>query len=75
MYDWLLILKANDTNLPIRGPNSIAGRSIVIHDKGGGRMQCSSIVYDAAAMSGMLVRGVATFTGEVQGSISFVSKN
>lgn len=53
-----------DWNLPLFGPNSIVGRSMVIHEPNGARFVCSSIGYPGPVMVGR-----AVFQFPVVGSI------
>ncbi|KAJ8404871.1 hypothetical protein AAFF_G00332580 [Aldrovandia affinis] len=58
-----------DSNMPLSGPNSIVGRSLVIHYTNGSRMQCANISADNSS-GGQLVRAKAMFNGSVKGSIT-----
>ncbi|KAK9539887.1 hypothetical protein VZT92_002373 [Zoarces viviparus] len=55
-----------DFNLPLFGPNSIVGRSVVIHQTDGARYVCASISYP-----GEVIVGRATFQSPVVGEIWF----
>lgn len=55
-----------DYNLPLFGPNSIVGRSVVIHQTGGARYVCASIGYP-----GEVTVAQATFQSPVVGRIWF----
>ncbi|XP_068583873.1 uncharacterized protein cusr [Cebidichthys violaceus] len=55
-----------DFNLPLFGPNSIVGRSVVIHQTDGARYACASISYP-----GEVIVGRATFQSPVVGEIWF----
>lgn len=55
-----------DFNLPLFGPNSIVGRSVVIHQTDGSRYVCASISYP-----GEVVVARATFRSPVVGEIWF----
>ena len=58
-----------DAKLPLSGPNSIVGRSIVIHDSKGGRWVCADIKKNAGAHG---KHAYAWFDmGGVTGSIKF----
>ncbi|KAF7688296.1 uncharacterized protein cusr [Silurus meridionalis] len=57
-----------DCNMPLGGPNSIVGRSLVIHYRNGSRMQCA----DIAAMNssdGYWVTAKAIFNSTVKGTV------
>jgi Cu/Zn superoxide dismutase len=54
-----------DSNITLFGPDSFAGRSIVIHKSDGSRWACATIGYSADVK---VVK--ATFEGEVQGTIT-----
>nr|XP_039259748.1 uncharacterized protein LOC120336197 isoform X1 [Styela clava] len=43
-----------DWNLPLFGPNSIVGRSIVIHNADGSRLMCNTIGYPGAVTTGFV---------------------
>ncbi|XP_035258529.1 uncharacterized protein cusr [Anguilla anguilla] len=58
-----------DSNMPLSGPNSIVGRSVVIHYTNGSRMQCANISA-VNASAGQLVTAQATFKSNVTGSIT-----
>ncbi|KAL3863981.1 hypothetical protein ACJMK2_005698 [Sinanodonta woodiana] len=60
----------SDTNLPLRGPLSIIGRSVVIHDKDGKRWACGNILEDTSNLPNtILFQGRAQFTGLLNGAI------
>ncbi|KAK3095151.1 hypothetical protein FSP39_010830 [Pinctada imbricata] len=62
----------HDSNLPLRGPLSVVGRSIVIHksDNQASRWVCGDIVEDTSSTSGKLYQSKATFNqGDIQGYI------
>ncbi|KAK3595909.1 hypothetical protein CHS0354_014750 [Potamilus streckersoni] len=60
----------SDTNLPLRGPLSIIGRSVVIHEKDGKRWACGNIMEDTSNLPNtILFQGRAMFTGLLNGSI------
>ncbi|XP_067951286.1 uncharacterized protein [Watersipora subatra] len=61
-------LQAQDSNLPLSGPYSSVGRSVVIHDPVN-RWKCTNTVWDTVAMNGSLIQGYSKFTGDVQGHI------
>ena len=65
----------NDTNLPLYGPNSIVGRSIVVHKKEkGARWACASIGWGFSPSEAKEVRAVASFhhpNGYAWGYIKF----
>ena len=62
-----------DINLPMEGPFSIVGRSIVIHrnDIGAARWACGNIM--ETTPGSRLIQAKAEFVGEIFGSIYFVS--
>jgi len=62
-----------DTNLPLSGAYSVAGRSIVIHDSSSARWKCTNLVWDTQAMNGTLLQARAEFFGDIEGHITFVS--
>ncbi|KAK1166676.1 hypothetical protein AOXY_G13384 [Acipenser oxyrinchus oxyrinchus] len=62
-----------DNNLPLFGPNSIMGRSLVVHYGDGKRMQCADILPDHASEGGW-VRAKAVFNNAVKGTISMVQQ-
>lgn len=51
----------NDTNLSIFGPNSILGRSLVLHSKTGRRLACSTIERGYSPSEARELRGIASF--------------
>ncbi|KAL4640195.1 hypothetical protein GN956_G12638 [Arapaima gigas] len=57
-----------DVNMPLSGPNSIVGRSLVIHYLNESRMQCANIVADSTA-DGHWVKAKAVFSGIIIGTI------
>ncbi|XP_023676080.1 uncharacterized protein cusr [Paramormyrops kingsleyae] len=57
-----------DCNMPLTGPNSIVGRSLVIHYLNGSRMQCANIVADNSS-DGFWVKAKVVFGGAVTGTI------
>uniref|UniRef100_UPI003AAF091C uncharacterized protein cusr n=1 Tax=Centroberyx gerrardi TaxID=166262 RepID=UPI003AAF091C len=57
-----------DANLPLTGPNSIVGRSLVIHYSNGSRMQCANISADRAT-DGHFVFAKAVFNSTVSGTV------
>lgn len=59
--------------MPLEGVNSVIGRSIVIHNANSSRWACTNIVYDQEAMGGAVLSAVATFDGDIQGTIKLVS--
>ncbi|KAJ8365455.1 hypothetical protein SKAU_G00142860 [Synaphobranchus kaupii] len=58
-----------DSNMPLSGPNSIVGRSVVIHYTNGSRMQCANISADNTFV-GQLVTAKAAFKSDVNGAIT-----
>ena len=65
----------DDTNLPLRGPLSIVGRSVVIHksDSSASRWVCGNIEEDSST-GGSLYQSKAVFQeGDIQGEIILVS--
>ncbi|CAG2196972.1 unnamed protein product [Mytilus edulis] len=64
--------KETETMLPVRGPLSITGRSIVIHKSSAGapRWVCGNITEDTASTGGEMFEAKATFsTGSITGYI------
>ncbi|XP_046899912.1 uncharacterized protein cusr [Hypomesus transpacificus] len=57
-----------DGNLPVTGPNSIVGRSLVIHYANGSRMQCADITPDNAT-GGHWVHAKADFVNTLNGTV------
>ena len=63
-----------DTFVPLRGPLSVVGRSIVIHKADSSRWLCGNIMEDTTATKGVLYKAMASFKeGTIQGSITLVS--
>jgi Cu/Zn superoxide dismutase len=63
-----------DTNVPLRGPLSIVGRSIVIHKTDASRWLCGTIVEDTSVTKGEMYMAKAAFSeGDIQGTITLVS--
>lgn len=63
-----------DSNLPLRGPLSVVGRSIVIHKADSSRWLCGNIVEDTTITKGVMYKAKATFSnGTIQGTITLVS--
>lgn len=64
-----------DTNLPLGGAYSVAGRSVVIHDSSSppAKWKCTNLIWDTRTMNGTLLRAKANFVGEIQGYIEMVS--
>ncbi|KAG7492597.1 hypothetical protein MATL_G00016460 [Megalops atlanticus] len=58
-----------DTNMPLSGPNSIVGRSLVIHYSNGTRMQCANISADEMS-DGQLLSATAEFSGTLMGTVT-----
>ena len=62
-----------DSNLPLRGVNSIVGRSVVIHKKmDGSRFVCGNIEEDTTIMNSKMLKATATFKGDIEGMINMV---
>lgn len=62
-----------DSNLPLRGPLSVVGRSIVIHKADSSRWLCGNIVEDTAITKGVMYKAKATFSnGTIQGTITLM---
>ncbi|XP_067115969.1 uncharacterized protein cusr [Osmerus mordax] len=57
-----------DGNLPVTGPNSIVGRSLVIHYANGSRMQCADITADNST-DGHRVYAKADFVNTLNGTV------
>ncbi|XP_056125745.1 uncharacterized protein cusr [Rhinichthys klamathensis goyatoka] len=57
-----------DGNMPLSGPNSIIGRSLVIHYNNGSRMMCADISAEDAP-DGNRVTAEAMFSGAVTGTV------
>ncbi|XP_030053408.1 uncharacterized protein LOC115466359 [Microcaecilia unicolor] len=57
-----------DPGLPLSGPYSILGRSLVIHYVNGSRMQCSNILPQSTE-DGEWLRAEAVFTGRIKGKV------
>ncbi|XP_043079468.1 uncharacterized protein cusr [Puntigrus tetrazona] len=57
-----------DGNMPLSGPNSIIGRSLVIHYANGSRMRCADITADESP-DGNWVIAEAMFSGAVSGTV------
>ncbi|XP_076149405.1 uncharacterized protein cusr [Alosa pseudoharengus] len=58
-----------DSNMPLSGQNSIVGRSVVLHQLDGSRLQCSDI--SAETINGAeWVTASASFSGTVSGTIT-----
>ncbi|XP_061686732.1 uncharacterized protein cusr [Syngnathoides biaculeatus] len=57
-----------DSNLPLSGPHSIVGRSVVIHYTNGSRLQCADITADRNT-DGQWTLANAVFNGSVNGTI------
>lgn len=63
-----------DTNVPLRGPLSVVGRSIVIHKADSSRWLCGTIMEDTSVTKGEMYMAKATFSeGDIQGTITLVS--
>lgn len=64
-----------DNNLPLEGPNSIVGRSIVVHkaDSSASRWSCGNI--EETTPGGTQVKVRAVFTGEIAGTVTMVSSS
>ncbi|KAL5021472.1 hypothetical protein ScPMuIL_000627 [Solemya velum] len=60
-----------DTELPLRGPYSIVGKSIVLHkkDSTASRWVCGNILEDVAEMKSKRYVAEARFHGEIEGAI------
>lgn len=57
-----------DNNMPLTGPFSIVGRSLVIHAPNGTRLQCSDISPDSTT-DGQWVNAKAVFNSSVNGTV------
>nr|XP_057901922.1 uncharacterized protein cusr [Doryrhamphus excisus] len=62
-----------DSNLPLTGPHSIVGRSVVIHYTNGSRMQCATIFADRNT-DGEWVNATAVFSGSLSGTVKLVQQ-
>ncbi|TSK67259.1 Cell surface Cu-only superoxide dismutase 5 [Bagarius yarrelli] len=58
-----------DSNMPLSGPNSIIGRSLVIHYRNGSRMQCADITA-VNSLDGQWIVAKAIFNGPVKGTVT-----
>ncbi|XP_061408919.1 uncharacterized protein LOC133343369 [Lethenteron reissneri] len=58
----------SDTNLPLSGINSIAGRSVVIHRNNGSRLQCADLGREKPAEAEWL-RARVSFSDKINGTI------
>ncbi|XP_051549839.1 uncharacterized protein cusr isoform X1 [Myxocyprinus asiaticus] len=58
-----------DSNMPLSGPNSIIGRSLVIHYTNGSRMRCTDILAENFT-DGYWVTAKATFSSAVTGTVT-----
>ncbi|KAM4595783.1 uncharacterized protein V3H82_003179 [Fundulus diaphanus] len=58
-----------DPNMPLTGPYSIVGRSVVVHYTNGSRMRCANVLADRN-MGGQWTIAKATFNGTVNGTIT-----
>ncbi|XP_073491424.1 uncharacterized protein [Aquarana catesbeiana] len=63
------IAKFRDMNLPLSGPHSALGRSLVIHYVNGSRMHCATFQHQLSS-DGEWVRVSAEFSGVIRGRIS-----
>ncbi|XP_062566582.1 uncharacterized protein LOC134228900 isoform X1 [Saccostrea cucullata] len=62
-----------DTNVPLRGPLSVVGRSIVIHKADSSRWLCGDIMEDTEVTKGVMYKAKATFaSGDIQGTITLM---
>ncbi|XP_061778731.2 uncharacterized protein cusr [Nerophis lumbriciformis] len=62
-----------DSNLPLTGPHSISGRSVVIHYTNGSRLQCATVFPDKNT-DGQWVNATSVFTGSVNGTILMIQQ-
>ncbi|MEQ2256100.1 hypothetical protein ILYODFUR_020848, partial [Ilyodon furcidens] len=58
-----------DPNMPLTGPYSIVGRSVVVHYTNGSRMRCADVSVDRNT-GGQWTLAKATFNGTVTGTIT-----
>ncbi|XP_068606911.1 uncharacterized protein cusr [Brachionichthys hirsutus] len=63
------ISKLMDPALPLRGPYSSIGRSVVLHFTNGSRLQCANITRDTAADLHLTI-AKATFSGMANGTLT-----
>lgn len=64
----------SDKNLPLKGFNSIVGRSVVIHKEDGTRWGCANIEDGPYKLGQEEMSAVASFTnGDLVGYVRFVS--
>ncbi|KAG7223647.1 hypothetical protein INR49_015372 [Caranx melampygus] len=57
-----------DPNLPLKGPYSIVGRSLVVHHANGSRIRCADISADGDT-DGQVIVAQAVFSGSVTGTV------
>ncbi|XP_019732329.1 uncharacterized protein cusr isoform X2 [Hippocampus comes] len=62
-----------DSNLPLTGPHSIVGRSVVIHYSNGSRMQCADISAEKN-VDGQWTIAKAVFNGSLNGTVRMVQQ-
>ncbi|XP_061625414.1 uncharacterized protein cusr [Phyllopteryx taeniolatus] len=62
-----------DSNLPLTGPHSIVGRSVVIHYSNGSRMQCADLTADRNT-DGQWTIAKAMFKGSLNGTVRMLQQ-
>ncbi|CAJ1053226.1 hypothetical protein EPR50_G00014820 [Xyrichtys novacula] len=58
-----------DQNMPLTGPHSIVGRSVVVHYTNGSRLRCANIMADTDS-DGHMTIAKAVFSGTVNGTVT-----
>ncbi|CAG5928887.1 unnamed protein product [Menidia menidia] len=58
-----------DPDMPLTGPHSVVGRSLVVHHRSGARMRCADILAERSA-DGQWTVAKALFQGRVAGTVS-----
>ncbi|XP_067858199.1 uncharacterized protein cusr [Heptranchias perlo] len=65
--------KYMDMNMPLFGPHSIVGRSLVIYRTNGSRLQCANLLA-VNATDGEYIQAKAVFNGTVKGTITLLQQ-